>query len=550
MEGTQVGKDKGNGMKKIPWVLLMMVLGSMAVLGLDPELLAKVQSAPPGKGEEFGNPHSRNNTADHSKFKELQQEFKSGPEVTRACLTCHTEAARQIQKTIHWTWIVPDAKPGVKMGKGGNVVNNFCVSLYSNEPRCTSCHAGYGWKDKDFDFASQDKVDCLVCHEQSGTYRKFPAGAGHPADEPKKMGDQTFNPPEWSKVAQSVALPTRKNCGTCHFFGGGGEGVKHGDLDAGLMRPEKALDVHMDADGLNFTCTRCHTTSKHDIAGRPYKMSEITDRRSLLNDDQMDRITCYSCHSETPHKEGSKANDHTNRVACQTCHIPSFARKNSTKMFWDWSQAGLRDDTGKPVVRMKDGRAVYDGMKGSFVWERNVVPEYFWFNGKLQYTLLPDKIDPSGTVSINRVTGSPDDVNSRIYPFKVHRGRQPYDVRNNTLVAPHLFGKDDAAYWKTYDWGKAIRAGMDYAGVPYSGEYGFVDTSYLYQTTHMVAPKENALSCNECHVRGGRLEKIRGVYIPGRDSATGMNLLGWGGVFAASLGVIGHGTLRFVRRKK
>ncbi|MDP2107483.1 MAG: hypothetical protein Q8J67_00360, partial [Rhodocyclaceae bacterium] len=35
-------------------------------------------------------------TADHSKFKELQKQFKTGPEVTKACLSCHTEAAKQV----------------------------------------------------------------------------------------------------------------------------------------------------------------------------------------------------------------------------------------------------------------------------------------------------------------------------------------------------------------------------------------------------------------------------------------------------------------------
>jgi hypothetical protein len=40
-------------------------------------------------------------TADHVKFKELQRSFASGPEVTKACLSCHTEAAKQIHKTKH-----------------------------------------------------------------------------------------------------------------------------------------------------------------------------------------------------------------------------------------------------------------------------------------------------------------------------------------------------------------------------------------------------------------------------------------------------------------
>ena len=42
-------------------------------------------------------------TADHSKFVQLQQEFKSGQEVTQACLSCHNEAASLVMKTQHWT---------------------------------------------------------------------------------------------------------------------------------------------------------------------------------------------------------------------------------------------------------------------------------------------------------------------------------------------------------------------------------------------------------------------------------------------------------------
>ena len=34
-------------------------------------------------------------TSDHTKFKALQQDFNSGPEVTKACFSCDTEASRQ-----------------------------------------------------------------------------------------------------------------------------------------------------------------------------------------------------------------------------------------------------------------------------------------------------------------------------------------------------------------------------------------------------------------------------------------------------------------------
>ena len=63
-------------------------------------------------------------TADHSKFKPLQQTFTAGPQVTEACLGCHTEAAMQFHKTIHWTWKDPSDVSG-KTGKAGLTLNNF-----------------------------------------------------------------------------------------------------------------------------------------------------------------------------------------------------------------------------------------------------------------------------------------------------------------------------------------------------------------------------------------------------------------------------------------
>ena len=67
------------------------------------------------------------------------------------------------------------------------------------------------------------------------------------------------------------------------------------------------------------------------------------------------------------------------------------------------------------------------------------------------------------------------------------------DTVNKTLPLPHVFGKDDAAFWGNFDWGKALEAGMKSAGLPYSGKFGFVETVYYWPITHMVAPKERAL---------------------------------------------------------
>lgn len=62
-------------------------------------------------------------TADHSRFKDLDQEFASGPEVTKACLKCHNLAAPQIHDTVHWTWA---GRKGDKKGEGkAKSLNNF-----------------------------------------------------------------------------------------------------------------------------------------------------------------------------------------------------------------------------------------------------------------------------------------------------------------------------------------------------------------------------------------------------------------------------------------
>ncbi len=115
-----------------------------------------------------------------------------------------------------------------------------------------------------------------------------------------------------------------------------------------MAMPKKSLDVHMDAEGQNFTCQRCHTTKNHHIAGRLYTTPAAPERISLTEADLASKIACESCHSATPHKTDVKSNDHTDKVACQACHIPQFARIIPTKMYWDWSTAGQKNAEGKP----------------------------------------------------------------------------------------------------------------------------------------------------------------------------------------------------------
>ena len=498
-------------------------------------------------------------TADHSKFEELQKPFKTGPEVTKACLGCHTEASKQLHKTKHWNWEFTNPDTGQVLGKK-KIINNFCLAIAKNEPRCTSCHIGYGWKDDSFDFSSEENVDCLVCHDTTDTYKKFPTGAGHPNYTEKvfpKGSKKIWKVADLSKVAQSVGKTRRENCGVCHFYGGGGDGVKHGDLDSSMTNPDKNLDVHMGVDGLNFVCSECHTTDGHNVQGSRYNIvAKDTHGIDIPGRGDHSRATCESCHGDKPHAAtlNNKINDHTDKVACPTCHIPEFARGGvASKLWWDWSTAGKKDADGKPIkVKNKDGDVIYVTKKGDFKWGENQQPEYAWLSGDIRYKQLDEFIDPGEVVHLNTFSGSYDDPDARIWPFKVMRGKQPYDKGNNTLVLLHLFGKEKAAYWKSYDWNNAISSAMKAAGAEYSGEYGFIETALYWPLAHMVAPKEQALGCAECHSKEGRLADLTDFYLPGRDKNNLLDIVGWLAVVGTLGGVSFHGLMRvfFARRTR
>lgn len=518
--------------------------------GLVAALLAPAAHATPTLGDKLP---ARKSTADHGKFKELQQDFKSGPEVTRACLACHNDAAEQVMHTKHWTWEVVDPKGGRKLGKK-NIINNFCTSTISNEKDCMACHAGYGWQDKSFDFSRAENVDCLVCHDGTGTYRKLPGDAGHPIYERKEFprGSGKFvEATDLKKVAQQVAMPSRTNCGSCHFFGAGGDGTKHGDLDSSLRQPEKYLDVHMDAKGLNFSCVVCHKTSAHQVAGSRYDLSAArTGPAWPRGKADENPASCQSCHGDKPHRESllhaERLNAHTETLACQTCHIPEYARNNiGTEKSWDWSTATQMGPEGKPVF-LKDsaGRRAFDSKKGHFAWDSWLIPEYRWFNGQVSFKTVGDRIDPTRTVEINHPEGGPRATGARIWPFKVHRGKQAYDPDNKYLLVVHTAGEDHAALWHNFDWPKAIETGMRAAGLPWSGKYEFVATEMSWPITHMVAPKADAVGCAQCHGAGSRLKEVAGVWLPGLHRNELLDLAGWTAVALALLGVLIHGGAR------
>lgn len=407
----------------------------------------------------------------------VQGDFKTGQDVTRVCLECHPDAAEDLMMTTHWTWEsrefdVPWREAAVTIGKI-NQINNFCIGSQGNENRCMTCHAGYGWEQgREAALSNPENVDCLTCHADMGIYGKGPYG--NPAEGVDLLAS-----------AQSVRLPTRENCGKCHFDGGGGNGVKHGDLDESLYFPDENIDVHMGR--LNFQCTDCHVTTRHQVLGRL-----LADNYTI---DPAEQVSCEQCHSDQKH-EDERIDTHLAAVACQTCHIPALAIQDPTKVYWDWSKAG------------QDGRVddhfTYLKIKGEFTYEKNFAPAYIWFNGSNEYRyILGDPLGADGVTYINKPAGDIDDPRAKIFPFKLHISKQPYDVGNNYLLQPVTSG--EGGFWSVFDWDQAFELAAPITGLEYSGQYGFTTTYMYWPTTHMVQPASRALQCDSCHGENGRM---------------------------------------------
>ena len=428
---------------------------------------------------------------------------------TQQCLDCHGKIGDDVMTTGHWKWQgVSSNITGYEAENHGkaDLINNFCQAVPSNEGRCTQCHIGIGWKDKNFDFGNPKNLDCLACHDQTGTYKKGQTTAGAP--------DPSVN---LAAVAQSVGMnagvPPRSTCVFCHASAGGDNNVKHGDISTDMIATTREYDVHMGTDGANMTCVACHQVKKdaegntlsHGIGGMAY---HSTDEGVMKE--------CTDCHgAATSIHAGTTVQgivqSHTT-LACQTCHIPTIARKISTMTDWRWADAGLAaapSTCAAPDPAVLPARATWAKNKGCFTWENNVRPTLRFANGKWnrmimnrndRYTSLPvDLASPSATYR---------DPDAMIYPFKLMTGNQPADKVNKTVLVPHLFGTAGGpnAFWTKFDWALALQDGAAYTGQTFSGQFEFVDTTMLLKVDHEVAPKEAAYGrgndCTDCHFNG------------------------------------------------
>jgi octaheme c-type cytochrome (tetrathionate reductase family) len=470
-------------------------------------------------------------TPDHGLLVKLP-ERPSPRETTEACLACHGRVGEDLLATAHWNWkgqspnlVGYQHRTDVSLQL---IVNNYCIAIGSDPEACATCHIGYGWVDEGFDFSDPTNIDCLVCHDTTGSYRKDPLQAGMPLPEVDLV-----------EVAHNVGRPTRATCGSCHFFSGGAPNAKHGDLEPALAAPSPELDQHMGRRDMR--CQDCHTTTRHRIAGM-----------SMTAPAMEGRVHCEQCHGFTPHGVsgmlGQHLDDHVRSIACETCHIPFFARSTPTLMHRDYSVAG----EDRPEERDRWDMPTYDRRFGAIRWGMNEVPVYLWFDGTRRATLVGDKVSPSRGVLLNPPSGDRRNPAARIYPFKAHTAIQPYDADSRVLAVPKL----SADYWLDFSWERAISDGMAAMGLDYSGRFGWVETTLYTGIHHGVAPAATALGCTDCHSAEGancvrchrgaagmdRPERTRQVY-PGVQRRLDFEALGYpddpamtGGRFFVSLG--------------
>ena len=403
------------------------------------------------------------------------------------CLECHQKEAEEISQSTHYQWEgqAPDMVngTGILQGKLNNAVNSYCVHILGNWPVCGGCHAGRGKRPDDPE-ADQRNIDCLVCHSVAYAEARTrlddgSIGVEHPTDE----------------MVRAAGRPARANCLKCHAYAGGGNGVKRGDLSYELVDNTSArFDVHMNMNGTNLSCQRCHDFQAHRVIGKG------SDIRPTDDPARGAEVSCTTCHAEmadTGH-ERDTINTHTARVACQSCHIPIYA-KVPTETDRDWRT----HHDGTDATTCSDGTPC-PGHPLTMKAE-NLVPAYKWWDRRSDNVLLYDDASRTYDTALNTYpTSRPlgDVTEGKLYPFKYKTASQPITSDDQRLIAldtyVYLMGNGNVT--------EAVTSGLANMGYAVNEPYEWITTDTYQLLNHGVEPSARALSCSACHDNTNRMD--------------------------------------------
>jgi hypothetical protein len=282
------------------------------------------------------------------------------------------------------------------------------------------------------------KIDCLVCHDTTGTYKKTPTAAGMPDPEGGSGGN----------VAKNVGPPPARPAGTV-------------TSTAAVAKPSS---TRISPGSCSIRSAAATSTWAGTIFSAPTATAPATTKSpGAARRCRWWKAGCPAegCHTDKPHYGDlldHHLNKHSDTIACTTCHAPVYAKCKPTKTFWDWSKAGDKN-------RKAEKRQIRHGglplEKRRVHLEGVAKPVYRWYGGFMERVLLGDKIGHGRRVrsDLTKPVGSINDPGPRYRPSRSWAAFRPVDQENHYLLVPHLFpkGKDDkTAYWKHRDWQKAF----------------------------------------------------------------------------------------------
>ena len=409
-----------------------------------------------------------------------------------ACINCHDGGNggmqySQMLESVHYTWlgIATDMANDTdsQQGKLTNAINTYCISILGNWGVCGTCHAGRGLKPIDGD-TNKENIDCLMCHNEEYAMARVRLSDG-------SMGVLTPT----DSMVQNPTVPSKANCLKCHAYGGGGNGVKRGDLAWELTDNSDAnYDVHMNTAGANLQCTACHSfNGLHKVSGKG---------SDLRPTDFSSEVSCSTteCHPGMDSGNGHEAagvrgepDRHVARVACQSCHIPTYGKTaTETHRIWRTHHDGQNAETCTDCPGHPDR-----------VDLANQIPAYKFWNRISDNYLLGDVAQINPDTGNTYQTSMPmGDLNDgKLYPFKYKTSEAAMSTDGKIIaIDTWEYLKVSGNVYTAIDSGVAnMRAeGMqigDFIGDPEG--WAISDTYQLIN--HGVNPASEVADCGQCH---------------------------------------------------